>query len=78
MRYAPATFESVAKIKIIDESKELNVANDSTYMLNGNSKINIDNEIEVLWSYRLLRQVVSDLNLDISYYEVGNIKIRQI
>ena len=78
MRYAPTTYESVAKIKIIDDSKELNVARDAMSLLNGNSKINLDNEIEVLKSYRILSQVVSDLNLDISYFEVGNIKTRQI
>ena len=58
MRYAPITYESVAKIKIIDDSKELNVATDPLSLLNGNSKINLDNEIEVLKSYRLLSQVV--------------------
>jgi len=78
MRYAPITYESVAKIKIIDDSKELNVATDAMSLLNGNSKINLDNEVEVLKSYRLLSYVVSDLNLDVSYYEVGNIKTRQI
>lgn len=78
MRYAPITYESVAKIKILDDSKELNVATDAMALLNGNSNINLDNEIEVLKSYRLLSQVVEDLHLDISYYEVGNIKTRQI
>ncbi len=78
MRYAPITFESVAKIKIIEDSKELNVAKDPLSVLNGNSSINLYNEIEVLKSYRLLSHVVSDLKLDVSYYEVGNIKTTQI
>ena len=78
MRYAPVTFESVAKIKIIDDSKQLGVATDAMSLLNGNSKINLENEIEVLKSYRLLSQVVSDLHLDVSYYEVGNVKTSQI
>ncbi|WP_276390439.1 GumC family protein [Eudoraea chungangensis] len=78
MRYAPTTYLSVAKIKIVDESKELNVASDAMALLNGTSKINLDNEIEVLKSYRLLSQVVEDLHLDIGYFEVGNIKTAQV
>jgi len=78
MRYAPVTYESVAKIKIIDESRELNVVPDALAMMTGNSNINLENEVEVLRSYRLLRQVVSELHLDVSYYIVGNIKTTQI
>ncbi len=59
MRYAPITYQSVAKIKIIDDSKELNVASDALAFMGGSS-INLENEIEVLKSYRLLRQVVTD------------------
>lgn len=77
MRYTPITYQSVAKIKIIDDSKELNVATDVMAIRGGNS-INLENEIEVLKSYRLLSQVVSDLNLNISYYWKGNIKTSQI
>jgi tyrosine-protein kinase Etk/Wzc len=78
LRYAPVTYESSAKIKIIDESKEMNVAIDAFSMLNGSSNINMDNEIEVLRSYRLLGQVVSELNLDIAFFEKGNIKKTQL
>ena len=78
MLYAPVKYETAAKIKIIDDSKESNVTVDPLSLLNGNSMINIDNEIEVLKSYRLLSQVVSDLNLDVSYYEQRNIKTSQI
>ncbi|MEH6769278.1 polysaccharide biosynthesis tyrosine autokinase [Maribacter arcticus] len=78
LRYAPVTYESSAKIKIIDESKEMNVAIDALSMLNRSSNINMDNEIEVLRSYRLLGQVVSELNLDIAFFEKGNIKKTQL
>ncbi|MDB4270899.1 polysaccharide biosynthesis tyrosine autokinase [bacterium] len=77
--YAPISYESVAKIKIIDESKEMNVAVDALSMLNGGaSNINMDNEIEVLQSYRLLNQVAAELNLDVSFFEQGNFKNTQI
>ena len=79
LRYASLSYESVAKIKIIDESKEMNMAVDALSIINGGaSNINMDNEIEVLKSYRLLNQVASELNLDFSFFEKGNIKKTQI
>ncbi len=74
VRYASITYQSVAKVKIIDESKELDIATDPLALLEGSSKINMENEIEVLTSYRILSQVVEELNLDIEYSEVGSIK----
>ena len=78
MRYAPVTYQSFAKIKIIDDTKELNVPKDAESLLAGGTNINLDNEIEILKSYRLLSQVVEELNLDVEYYMVGNIKTAQI
>lgn len=78
MRYAPVTYESFAKIKIIDDTKELNVATDAESLLSGSANINLDNEIEVLKSYRLLNQVVEELKLDVEFYQVGNVKTSQI
>ncbi len=72
MRFAPVTYWSVAKIKIIDESKELNVASEALAFM-GNGSINLENEIEVLKSYRLLTQVVSDLKLDIEVFKAGGL-----
>jgi len=78
MRYAPIVYQSVAKIKIIDEAHEMDIAVDPMSVLSGNASINLDNEIQVLRSYRILRQVVEALNLDISYYHKGNIKTTEI
>lgn len=78
LRYAPKYYTSVAKIRIIDDSKDLNVASEAVSLLTGSPKINLDNEIEIIKSYRLLSQVVEELNLDISYYQVGNIKTTEI
>ena len=74
LRYAPVVFESVAKIKILDDSKQLNISMDPMSILNGNSKINMDNEIEVLESYRILSHVVNELDLDVTYAIVGKLK----
>lgn len=78
LRYASVIYQTTAKIKIIDDTKEFNVGIDPLSLLNGNSSINLDNEIEVLKSYRLLRQVIEELDLDISLYEVGNVKTSQL
>jgi len=79
LRYAPITYQSTAKIKIIEESKELNVAADAFSMLNGGvSSINMDNETEVLRSYQLLNQVAAELNLDVAFFEKGSIKKTEI
>lgn len=77
-RYAPVTYETAAKIKIIDDTKEMDIATDAMSLLSGNSKINLENEIEVLKSYRLLSQVVQELQLDVAYLEKGNIRTTQI
>ncbi len=66
----PVSYQTVAKIKIMDDTKELNVATDALALL-GNNSINLENEIEVLKSYRLLSQVVNDLKLDIDVYKTG-------
>ncbi|SEL20174.1 capsular exopolysaccharide family [Maribacter orientalis] len=78
LRYTPIIYQSTAKIKIIDDSKELDMTADALSVLSGNSKINLENEQEVLKSYRLLSKVVSDLNLNVSYYKLGNVKTTQI
>ncbi len=74
MRYSAVNYRSAAKIKIIDESKRTDIASEEVANIWGISTINLDNEIEVLKSYRLLNEVVEELNLDVSYYYVGFFK----
>ncbi len=75
LRYTPVTYETTAKIKIIDDSPELNIASEASIALLGNqSAINLENQIEVLKSYRLLSEVVEALNLDVAVNKVGNVK----
>ena len=76
LRYAPVIYYSEATIKVLQEEEE-NVLSLSKGSLMGNSGVNLQNEILVLKSQRLLSQVVDSLNLDIDYYEVGTVKTRQ-
>lgn len=78
MRYAPIIYESVAKIEVIDESEGINISTDALSLLGQGSSIKMDNEVEVLRSYRILKQVVEALNLDVSYYIKGNVKTTEI
>lgn len=70
LNHTVSTYESKAKVKIIDDSKS-NFMMNSPASLFGKSKINLDNEIEVLKSYRILEQVCKGLNLNDQYFNVG-------
>ena len=70
LKSAAKIYQTTAKIKILDNSKELNISFDALTML-GKTAINLENEIEVLKSNRLLETVVDDLNLE-SYYAVDD------
>lgn len=78
IRYAPVIYSTEAKVKIIDDTKEFEIATDALSLLNGGSNINLDNEIAIMKSYRLLDQVVTSLNLDVEYFEVGTVKAQQV
>ena len=64
-------YETKAKVKIIDDSKNSFVLPNSPVALFTRNKVNLDNEIEVLKSFRLLEQVCKNLNLNDQYFNVG-------
>ncbi|MGV3697940.1 GumC family protein [Flavobacterium sp.] len=70
LNHTVSLYESKAKVKIIDDSKNSIIPSGPTSLF-GRSKLNLDNEIEVLKSYRLLEQVCKSLNLNNQYYNVG-------
>jgi len=76
IRYSPKVFETKAKIKILDEGKGLELPT-SAFIFN-RSKINLENETEIISSYRILEKVAAELNLTSSFYEVGNIQTTQV
>ncbi len=77
LRYAPQIYNSTAKIKILDDKKGLELPS-SSFVFN-RSNINLENEMEILTSYRILEQVVEDLNLTSDFYEIRrSIKTKQI
>ena len=72
LRYTNKLFETNAKIKILDKkdsARELPSAED----LFSNSKINLENELEILTSYSILEQVVINKNLTTSVSVNGDV-----
>ena len=76
LKYAPKIYQTTAKIKILDEGKGLELPT-SAFVFN-RSNINLENEIEILTSYRILEQVVAGLNLTSTFFEEGDIKTTQL
>lgn len=76
LRYASEIYETTAKIKILEDENTLNLPIPD--MLFNNSKVNLENEIEILTSYRILEKVVKDLQLTHSFYWEGSIKSTQL
>ncbi len=71
LRYTPKVYNSTAKIKILDKAKGLEMPS-SAFIFN-RSNINLENEIEILKSYRIVEQVVRRLNLTMQFYEEGTV-----
>lgn len=73
LRYTPNVYNSSAKIKILDNSTSSFKMPTDGISLFGRSKINLENEVEVIKSLRLLSGVVKELNLTTSYATIGYI-----
>jgi capsular exopolysaccharide synthesis family protein len=71
LRYTPNTYETTAKIKILDNSNSSFRMPSDGISIFARSKTNISNELEVLKSYRILGIVVDELDLMDSYYVPG-------
>lgn len=73
MRYTPKVYNVVAKIKIIDD-EESNIELPMLSNVFSNSNINLENEIEVIKSYPILKQVIENQQLYTSVVSLGRIK----
>ncbi len=76
IRYTPRVYKSTAKIQILNKSKGLELPTAS--FIFSRSSINLENEIEVLKSYRVIEKVVKNLDLTMEYYEKGNVLTSEI
>lgn len=64
-------YETKANIRIIDDSKNAFVLPTTGLSGLGKTKVNLDNQVEVLKSHRLVEQVVRSLDLTTQYYSIG-------
>ena len=70
-------YNSYARVKVIDDKQNAEFSLDVSTLM-GKSSINLENEIAVFTSFRLVKQVVNDLNLNISYFIKENLKSRRL
>ena len=74
IRYTNKVFSTTSKIKIVDK-KDSALELPSAEALFSNSKINLENELEVIKSYSILEQVVRNQNLTTSIITLSLIHI---
>lgn len=75
LRYSTKIYKTTAKIQIIDK-KQTSLELPTASELFSNSKINLENEMEVLKSIPILSNVIKNKNLQTSVFEIGNIMKR--
>ena len=76
-RYTPKVYSTTAKIQILDK-KQNNLEMPSAEDLFSSSKINLENEIEIIKSSTILKEVIQNLNLNLFVEEVGDVMTSQI
>lgn len=76
-RYTPKVFNTTAQIQILDK-KQNSLEMPSAEDLFSNTKINLENEIEILKSSPILEKVIKKLDLNIYVEGVGDIMSSQI
>lgn len=72
LKRTPYTYSSATKVKVLDEKDGLEVPTEA--FIFKRSQINLENESEVMTSYQILEQVVRELNLTTTYYNVTSFK----
>ena len=77
LRYTTYTYKLTSIIEIIDESQNNEMALPTELTVFNRSMINLENEINRLYSHSLNLQVVKELKSNLFFYRVGRIKKSQ-
>lgn len=77
-RYSPVVYETTARIKIINQKQNEIELPGNLNSLFDDFKVNQENEVEIIKSYRILEKVVENLHLNVRYYSVNKIKTTQV
>lgn len=78
LRYTPNSYQTAAKIKILDNSTNSFKMPTDAISLFAKSKLNLDNEVEVIKSHRIMEMVVQKLNLTTAYTQTGYVKSAEL
>lgn len=77
LRYADFKYESTARIEIIDDAMDSEMALPTAMTIFNRSMINLQNEMGVLSSNKIHKEVVKKLKSNVEFYTIGNIKNTQ-
>lgn len=77
LRYADFKFESKARIEIIDDAMDSEMALPTAMTIFNRSMINLENEIGVLSSNKIHKAVAKKIKSNIEFYTIGKIKNTQ-
>lgn len=78
LRYAPESYQASNVIKILDNNNSGFKMPSDAMSFFSRSKVNLENETEVLQSSLLMERVVADLDLQNTYYTLGKIKETEV
>jgi tyrosine-protein kinase Etk/Wzc len=78
LRYTPNSYQTTAKIKILDNSTNSFKMPSDAISLFAKSKLNLENEVEVIKSCRIMEMVVQKLNLTTAYTQAGYVKSSEL
>ena len=78
LRYTPNSYQTAAKIKILDNSTNSFKMPTDAISLFAKSKLNLENEVEVIKSHRIMQMVVQKLNLTTAYTQTGYVKSSEL
>jgi uncharacterized protein involved in exopolysaccharide biosynthesis len=74
----PEIYETSARVKIINQKmNEIELPGNLTSLFE-DSKVNLENEIEIFKSYRILEKVAKSLKLNVRYYNITETKTTQV
>lgn len=73
LRYTPIVYQNSAKIKILDNSNSPFKMSTEGVFIVGKSKAKLGNDLQIIKSNRILKEVARELNLTTTYYLPGRI-----
>ncbi|XMO86170.1 polysaccharide biosynthesis tyrosine autokinase [Algibacter sp. AS12] len=74
LRYTTPQYSAIAKIMLIDDSDQSMGALKDLSLFSENEEAKVDDEIQVIKSRSFLRNIIKDLNLNVTYFVKGRLQ----